>query len=63
MNAIKLLFMPITWAIGFLLPLFAQSILALDLTDSVVAAYTTAALVALPLGLVAQVRGSWIWVK
>ena len=63
MLAIKILFMPITWAVGFLLPLFAQSILALDLTESLAAAYLAGALVAVPWGVMAQLRGSWIWVK
>lgn len=63
MKLIKLLFLPITWAVGFLLPLFAQSILALELTESVLTAYTTAAVIALAWGVMAQLRGSWIWLK
>ena len=63
MQAIKVLFMPITWAIGFLLPLFAQSILAMNLTESTAAAYLAGALLAVPWGVMAQLRGSWIWVK
>ena len=63
MKLIKLLFLPITWAVGFLLPLFAQSILVLELTESVLTAYITAAVIALAWGVMAQLRGSWIWLK
>ena len=63
MQAIRVLFMPVTWAIGFLLPLFAQSILAMNLTESIATAYLAGALVALPWGVMAQIRRSWIWVK
>ena len=63
MKFIALLFKPITWAIGFLLPLTAQVLLALDVTTSSVSAYGFAAVVAVLWGLMAQLRGSWIWVK
>ena len=63
MKLISLLFLPITWALGFLLPLFAQSFLALGLTDSVLTAYVSAGVVALAWGVMAQLRGSWIWLK
>ena len=63
MKFIALLFKPITWAIGFLLPLIAQVLLALDVTTSSLGAYGFAAVVAILWGLMAQFRGSWIWVK
>ncbi len=63
MKFIALLFKPITWAIGFLLPLTAQVLLALDVTTSSVSAYGFAAVVAVLWGLMAHLRGSWIWVK
>ena len=63
MKIISVLFMPVTWAIGFIWPLVAQSILALGMTESVTTAYLLGALVALPWGVMAQLRGSWLWVK
>ena len=63
MAATKILFMPITWAVGFLLPFFAQAILALDLTQSMATAYLAGAVIAVPWGAMAQFRGSWVWVK
>ena len=63
MKFIKLLFMPITWAVGFLWPLIAQVLLAAEVTASVATAYTIGAVIALAWGLMAQFRGSWIWVK
>ena len=63
MKAIKILFMPITWAVGFLFPLFAQSLLAVGFTDSTMTAYVVGAVLALGWGVMAQLRGSWIWVR
>ena len=63
MKFIKLLFLPITWAIGFLWPLIAQVLLAAELTGSISTAYLTAGVIALAWGLMAQYRGSWIWLK
>jgi len=46
---IKVLLSPIAFAIGFLLPFLAQTIVS--------------AAVAMAFGLMAQLRGSWIWIK
>lgn len=63
MKLIQLLFMPITWAIGFLWPLIAQTLLATEITESTTLAYGVACVIALAWGLMAQFRGSWIWLK
>lgn len=63
MKFIKVLFLPITWAIGFLWPLIAQTLLALELSETASAAYLVGGVVALAWGVMAQLRGSWIWVK
>lgn len=63
MKFIRLLFLPITWAVGFLWPLIAQTFLALELAESTSAAYAAAGAIALAWGVMAQLRGSWIWVK
>ena len=63
MKFVKILFLPITWAIGFLWPLIAQALLALELSETASAAYVVGGVVALVWGVMAQLRGSWIWVK
>ena len=63
MKFIKVLFMPITWAVGFLWPLIAQVLLAAELVGAVSTAYAIAGVVAVTWGLMAQFRGSWIWLK
>jgi hypothetical protein len=58
-----ILFSPFTFAIGFLMPLIAQSLLALGVTTQTIAAYATGLILALGLALMAHFRGSWIWIK
>lgn len=60
---IKLLFAPLTFALLFLAPLFAQVLDALALSLPVASNLTIAFIVAGAWGLVAQLRGSWIWLK
>ncbi len=65
MNLQKLvgyLFSPLAFGIGFLSPLAAQSLTLLGVTtafDNIVLGL----LIGLSLGLMAQLRGSWVWVK
>ena len=54
---------PLVFAIGFIWPLVAQASLALGLVTLEWQALLIGALVAVPLGLMAQLRGSWIWIK
>lgn len=58
-----ILFSPITFAIGFLWPLITQSVIALDLVTAGSEALILGAAIAIPLGLLAQFRGSWVWIK
>lgn len=60
MQLVKILFSPVVWSIGFLTPLIAQMILLLNGTDSPLSAYLAAGVVALPWGVMAQLRGSWV---
>ena len=58
-----LLLSPMAFAIGFLWPLVTQLTIALGLAAPGWAAIAVGATVAIPLGLMAQRRGSWIWIK
>jgi hypothetical protein len=60
---VKLLFSPVTFALAFLAPLFAQILDALALSLPIASNLTLAFIVAGTWGLVAQLRGSWIWLK
>ena len=59
---IKVLFSPFTWAVGFIWPLTTQILIAGGALGAANAIWV-GALIALPWGLMAQLRGSWIWVK
>ena len=63
MKLIQVFFSPIGFAIGFLAPLVAQGLLYFDIAENWKIAYSVGILVALFFGLMAQTRGSWIWVK
>ncbi len=60
---ISALFSPMAFALGFLWPLSWQVITTLELAEAGLPAIVTGAAVAFPLGLMAQFRRSWIWVK
>ena len=60
---IKLILSPLAFALGFIWPLITQSLVALQWLPAGPSAVLAGALVATTLGLVAQFRGSWIWVK
>ncbi len=59
----KTLLSPLAWAVGFLWPLFSQSLIALEYLPSGWIAIAVGAAIAIPLGIAAQFRGSWIWIK
>jgi len=63
MNLIKYLFSPIVFALGFFAPLIAQSLTLLDVSfygiDNLIVGLVIAAL----FGVMAQTRGSWIWIR
>lgn len=61
MQLIRLLLTPIAFAIGFLTPLIAQSMSALGWSIDGVPNLVTGLVIALALGVTAQVRGGWLW--
>jgi len=54
---------PIAFAIGFLTPLIAQVCLAMGWITSTPTAYGIGFVIAISFGLMAQLRGSWLWLK
>ena len=60
---IRILFSPMVFAIGFLWPLITQAGQAAGLLDPGWQAIVVGALVAIPWGVMAQLRGSWMWVR
>lgn len=60
---VKVLFAPITFAIGFLVPLVAQVLSRLGWFDATLTPWLVAAVLVLPMGLSAQLRGSWLWIR
>ena len=63
MKLIELFLSPIAFSIGFLAPLLAQVMLAMDTELSTPVAYGTALAISISFGIVAQSRGSWLCVK
>ena len=63
MKLIQVFFSPIGFAIGFLTPLIAQGLIYFDIAENWKIAYSVGILVALFFGLMAQTRGSWMWLK
>ena len=59
---IGILFSPMAFAVGFLWPLSSQAAIAMQLAESGWPAVIAGATVAIPFGLIAQLRGSWVWV-
>ena len=59
----KFLLSPIAFSIGFLWPVITQSIVALGWLPLGWTAIFFGAGVAIAFGLMAQIRGSWIWVR
>jgi hypothetical protein len=63
MKLIELFLSPIAFSIGFLAPLIAQVLLSINTELSTPVAYGTGLAISISLGIVAQSRGSWLWVK
>lgn len=61
MPFIKLLFSPLVFALAFLGPLIAQVLSSLGLQFGAVSNLTIGLALGLTLGLIAQLRGSWVW--
>ena len=62
-RAIKLILSPLAFAIGFLWPLITQVLVATNLLPTGWQSIAAGAAVALILGITAQLRGSWIWIR
>jgi len=60
---IGILFSPMAFALGFLWPLATQLTISLQLAATGSSAILIGAVVAGTLGLLAQFRGSWLWIK
>jgi hypothetical protein len=63
MKLIELLLSPIAFSIGFLAPLLAQILLAINTELGTPVAYGTGLAISISFGIVAQTRGSWLWIK
>ena len=59
----KILLSPMAFAVCFLWPLITQSLEALAWTNSEMLAITIGGVFAIAFGAMAQLRGSWIWLK
>ncbi len=59
----RLLLSPMAFAIGFIWPLATQTIIAMEIIPAGWMAIAVGAAIAIPLGIMAQVRGSWIWIR
>ena len=63
MKLIELLLSPIAFSIGFLAPLLAQVLLVINTELNTPVAYGAGLAISISLGIVAQSRGSWLWIK
>ena len=63
MKLLEYIFSPIIFGIGFISPLVAQMLLATGLVTEQTTAYGISLGIGLALGIAAQFRGSWLWVK
>ncbi|MGB1189723.1 MAG: hypothetical protein ACPHAN_12000 [Pseudomonadales bacterium] len=63
MKAIKFLFSPFIFGLAFMGPLIAELIVLADLGLSSGTPLIVGLIIGGGLGLIAQARGSWIWVK
>lgn len=63
MKLIQIFFSPIGFAVGFLTPLLGQGLTHFNVIEKCELAYAIGFVIALSLGLIAQLRGSWIWLR
>lgn len=59
----RFLLSPTAFAVGFLWPLLSQSLVALNFVAPGWIAIVAGAAIAIPFGLMAHFRGSWIWIR
>ena len=63
MKLLDLLFSPLVFGIAFLAPLIAQSLVVLGVSTAGINPLWIGIFVGGGLGLAAQIRGSWFWIK
>lgn len=61
MQILKLLFTPVVFALGFLVPLIDQSLTAAGVPIAGVSNLVIGLVVGLVIGAIAQIRGGWLW--
>ena len=59
----KIILSPMAFAAGFLWPVVTQSLIAMGLLEAGWPAVAIGAAAALPIGMMAQLRGSWLWIR
>lgn len=62
-QVVRVFLSPMVFAIGFLWPLATQVILAGEIMLPGWQVWAVSAAIVLPFALMAQFRGSWIWIK
>lgn len=62
-QVIKILFSPTAFAVGFVWPLVAQTLIATNTIGTGWQVWMIAALIVTPFAASAQLRGSWIWIR
>lgn len=62
-QVLKIFFSPMAFAAGFLWPLTAQVLAATAIMAPGWQLWLVAALIVAPFALMAQLRGSWLWIK
>lgn len=63
MKTIGYLFSPLIFGLGFFAPLITQTLTAFDFSIAGISNIVIGLALGGTLGLIAQVRGSWIWIK
>ena len=63
MKLLDYFFSPIMFSIGFLTPLIGQVLLVFDIVQGQPIAYGIGLTLSIVFGLVAQFRGSWLWIR
>lgn len=62
-SMIRFILSPLAFALGLLWPLITQGLIAAEIMPPGWTAIAVGAAVAVPLGVMAQVRGSWLWIR
>ena len=62
-HLLKFFLSPWAWAMGFLWPLAAQTLIAVEVMASGLTAWAAGAAIALALAILVHFKGSWIWIK